>query len=653
MSRKTNADRLVQRIKDLENELANLKRVTSNIHSSPLYKDEVGFFNHDQLLDLISDGITVLDQNGIILYVNDSAANIFDHPSDDLVGNAITDFVSSVGADTEFLDSLFRSFEEKPPKSGEYIINFFDDRKAMVHLSFTIRKDPLSGSNHLWIITQDLTKAKQLENELKSSRERLDCLIDNLPDLVINVDLNGCILFINPQTKQEEIDQIIGTSIYDYILPEDHERIREKMALVFDSGEEAVYDSSWISSDGIVRWFTTRAIPIKHDNQVIAATLTARDNSDKKKTEEELKNSQNMLESVLQSIPGTLVVLDKKYNILASNWHGLKKHQSKHPDAKNKCHELYWHRDKPCEECHARKVFESGKPIRTEIFNKNDNGYKEIRAYPVLNDLGAVRYVIEHIQDITQRKQSEEKMLIAKLKTEATQQLKTDFLSKVSHELKTPMIGILGFSKLGVERYKKVTKEKLKSYFTTILESGEKLQILLNNLVDLSQLEVGKIDYDLQNEKLSMVTTIILNEMFTLLNERRIKVDFQKPDFSDHVLVDVDRIGKVIRNLITNAIKFSKPGTSIKLKISRQKDQILFSVIDTGDGIPENELKLIFEKFIQSSRTKSNSGGRGLGLAISKQIVTDHKGEIWAENHPQGGSVFKFVLPVSKEIPVD
>ncbi|MCG8334687.1 MAG: PAS domain S-box protein [Proteobacteria bacterium] len=652
MPRKTNTDRLIQRMRDLENELANLKRVTSNIHSSYLYNEEIGFFNHDPLLDLISDGITVLDQSGIILYVNDSAAIIFDHPSEELVGKAIVDYVSSVGADTEFLDSLYKSFEEEPPKSGEYIVNFSDHRKAMVHLTFTMKNDPLSGANHLWIITRDLTKEKQLEDELKSSRERLDRLIENLPDLVVNVDLNGCILFINPQTKQEETDEIIGTSIYDYILPEDHERIREKMALVFDSGEEAIYDSSWISSDGIVRWFTTRAIPIKHDSQVIAATLTARDSSDKKKTEEELKNSQNMLESVLQSIPGTLVVLDKKYNILASNWHGLKKHQSKHPDAKNKCHELYWHRDKPCKECYARKVFESGKPIRTEIFNKNDNGYKEIRVYPVLNDLGAVRYVIEHIQDITQRKQSEEKMLIAKLKTEAAQQLKTDFLSKVSHELKTPMIGILGFSKLGVERYKKVTKEKLKSYFTTILESGEKLQILLNNLVDLSQLEVGNIDYDFQNEKLSMVTTIILNEMFTLLNENRIAVDFHKPDFSDLVHIDVDRIGKVIRNLITNAVKFSKPDTSITLDISRHKDQILFSVVDTGDGIPENELELIFEKFIQSSRTKSNSDGRGLGLAISKQIVTDHKGEIWAENHPKGGSAFKFVLPVSSETSV-
>ncbi len=653
MSRKTNADRLIERMRNLENELANLKRVSSNIHSSHLYREETGFFNHDQMLALISDGVTVLDQSGIILYVNDSAAKIFNRPFDDLVGKFITSFVSSVGADTEFLGSLFGSFEDEPPKPGEYIINFTNNRKVMVHLSFTMKMDPLSGCNHLWIITRDLTREKQLENELKTSKERLDCLIENLPDLVINVDLNGCILFINPQTKQEETDQIIGTSIYDYILPEDHDRIREKMAKVFDSGKEAVYDSSWISSDGIVRWFTTRAIPIKHDNQVIAATLTARDNSDKKKTEEELKNSQNMLESVLQSIPGTLVVLDKKYNILASNWHGLKKHQSKHPDAKNKCHELYWHRDKPCEECHAKKVFESGKPIRSEVFNKKDNGYKEIRAYPVLNDLGAVRYVVEHIQDITQRKQSEEKMLIAKLKTEAAQQLKTDFLSKVSHELKTPMIGILGFSKLGVERYKKVTKEKLKSYFATILESGEKLQILLNNLVDLSQLEVGNIDYDFQNEKLSMVTTIILNEMFTLLNEHRIKVDFQKPDFSDHVLIDVDRIGKVIRNLVTNAIKFSKPGTSIELDICKQNDQVLFSVIDTGEGIPENELKLIFEKFIQSSRTTSNSGGRGLGLAISKQIVTDHNGKIWAENHSNGGSVFKFVLPVSKEIPVD
>jgi PAS domain S-box-containing protein len=604
-------------------------------------------------LDSISDGVTVLDPNGIILYVNESAASVLEHPVDELLGNAITSYVSSVGADTDILKSIAKSFEEGLPKTGDYIINFANDKKSMIHLTFLIRKDPLSETDHLWIINRDLTNEKSLENELKYTKERLESLVNNLPDLVINVDLNGYILFMNPRTQTENINQIIGTSIYDYILPEDHKRIRKKMAAVFDSGNELSYDSSWIDADGIVRWYTTRVIPIKHDNQVIAATLTARDSSDKKKTEEELKNSQHMLESVLQSIPGKLVVLDKKYTILASNCRGLKKHQSQHPDEKNKCHELNWHRKEPCEDCHVKKVFETGKPIRTEFFNQHDNSYQEIHAYPVLNDLGAVRYVIEHIQDITQRKKSEEKLLLAKLKTEAAQQLKTDFLSKVSHELKTPMIGILGFSKLGLERYKNVTKEKLKSYFATILESGEKLQILLNNLVDLSQLEVGKIDYDFQTEKLSMVTTIILNEMFTMLNENRITVDYQKPDFSDYVLIDVDRIGKVIRNLITNAVKFSKPGSSITIDISKSKSLIRFSVIDTGDGIPENEQQLIFEKFMQSSRTKSNSGGRGLGLAISKQIIIDHKGEIWAENHSQGGSVFTFTLPVSTEEPMD
>ncbi len=467
--------------------------------------------------------------------------------------------------------------------------------------------------------------------------------------MVLNVDLNGTILFINPGTKRENIDGVIGTTIYKYTLPEDHERIRQKMAEVFNSGKENSYDSSWIGADGIVRWYTTQIIPIKHDNHVIAATLTARDNSDKRKAEEELKNSQYMLDSILQSIPGTLVVIDKKYNILASNWHGLKKHLSQNPDEKNKCHEFYWHKDKPCDECCARKVFDTGEPVKEENFNENDNVYKEIHAYPVLNDSGVLKYVIEHIQDITQRKKGEEKMMMATLKTEATKLLKTDILSKISHELKTPMIGILGFSKLGVERYKKVTKEKLKSYFSTILESAERLQILLNNLVDLSQLEVGNIDYDFQNEKLSMVTTIILNEMFTMLNENRIKVDFTKPDFPDLVVVDVDKIGKVVRNLVTNAIKFSKPDSTIRIDISRNNDQIQFSVKDTGKGIPENELAAIFEKFSQSSSTKGNSGGRGLGLAISRQIITDHKGLIWAENHPSEGSIFKFVLPGSTD----
>jgi signal transduction histidine kinase len=378
--------------------------------------------------------------------------------------------------------------------------------------------------------------------------------------------------------------------------------------------------------------------------------LNARDNSEKKETEEELKHSQKLLDSVLQSIPGTLVVLDKKLNILASNWHGIKKFKPSSSNEKSKCYQLYWHRNTPCDECHARKVFLSGKPVKVEMFTKKDNGYKEIRAYPVMSDVGTVRYVIEHIQDITLRKKSEEKMMLAKLKTEATNQLKTDFLSKINHELKTPMIGILGFSKLGIERHKTVTKEKLKNYFSTILESGEKLQILLNDLVDISQLEVGKMEYDFQKEPLSMVTTIILNEMFTMLKECKITVDYKKLGFCDHVEVDVDRIGKVIRNLVTNAIKFSRPDSTIKIRISDTNNQVQFSVTDTGERIPEAEMDQIFEKFSQNSRTKSSSGGRELGLVISKKIIIDHKGRIWAENGPTEGTVFKFTLPGKTEI---
>ena len=645
MSRKTTADTLMQRMQDLESELADLKRVTSSIHSSHIYKDEISSIYHDQLLNFISDGITVLDQSGIILYVNKPAETTFNFAAAELIGKRISDFVVSVGKDTAYLQSICKSFKHHPPKTGEYLIHLANRKQLTVHLKFALRRDPLSSAKHLWIIHRDLTKEKQLKDELNRYKERLENLTQNLPDLILNVDLNGTILFINPDHKRKNINEVVGTSIYDHMLPEDHEQTRTKIKKVFDTGKEEISDCSWIGSDSIVRWYTTRITPIKHDNQVIAAALNARDNSEKKKTEEELKNLQNMLDSVLRPIPGTLVILDKKNNVMASNWQGFKKQHSSSQNEKHKCQDLCFQNDFSKNDCHAKKVFETGKPVKVEVFNATDNGYKEIRAYPVLNDLGSVRYVVEHIQDITQRKKSEEKVGTTTPKTEAAQRLNNEFLSKISHELKTPMIGILGFSKLGIERYKKVTKEKLKGYFKTILESGEKLQTLLNNLVDLSQLEMGDTQYDYQNEKLSMVTTIILNEMFTVLNKNRIKVDFQKPDFSDHVIIDVDRIGKVVRNLVTNAVKFSKPDSTIKIEINEINDQIQFAVTDTGKGIPHDELTIIFDKFGQNDHNRSND--RGLGLAISKKIITDHKGKIWAENHPSEGSVFLFNLPKS------
>ena len=117
-------------------------------------------------------------------------------------------------------------------------------------------------------------------------------------------------------------------------------------------------------------------------------------------------------------------------------------------------------------------------------------------------------------------------------------------------------------------------------------------------------------------------------------------VEFESPDFDPRATVDEARIGQVIRNLLSNAAKFSPEGGTISMALSRDGDSFRLSIRDEGPGIPDDELEAVFDKFVQSSKTKSGAGGTGLGLSICRQIVDAYNGRIWAENRPEGGAVF-------------
>ena len=116
-----------------------------------------------------------------------------------------------------------------------------------------------------------------------------------------------------------------------------------------------------------------------------------------------------------------------------------------------------------------------------------------------------------------------------------------------------------------------------------------------------------------------------------------------------HLLPDSERIKQVIRNLISNAVKFSPREETINVTISRNKHLLKLAVKDSGVGIPQNELQAVFDKFVQSTKTKTGAGGTGLGLSICKEIITAHKGRIWAENNPDDGAIFFFEIPINSQ----
>ncbi|MBU3915987.1 HAMP domain-containing histidine kinase, partial [bacterium] len=224
-------------------------------------------------------------------------------------------------------------------------------------------------------------------------------------------------------------------------------------------------------------------------------------------------------------------------------------------------------------------------------------------------------------------------------------QIKSEFLANISHELRTPMHGILGFASLGASKIAKSSRDKLLDYFNEIQSCGKSLLALLNDLLDLSKLESGKVEYQFQKGMLSSAVVSVIKEFETITDEKGIEIHFVKPDREKAATFDISKVVQVIRNLLSNAVKFSNADSQVIVEISDIDDTVLLSVRDSGVGIPEEELESVFDKFIQSSKTKTGAGGTGLGLAICKKIIDGHHGSIWAERNPDQGTTFYVSIP--------
>lgn len=222
---------------------------------------------------------------------------------------------------------------------------------------------------------------------------------------------------------------------------------------------------------------------------------------------------------------------------------------------------------------------------------------------------------------------------------------KSDFLANMSHEMRTPMHAIQGYAKLGISKIQQISKEKLFDYLSEIFQSGERLLYLINNLLDLAKLENKQVDYLFEITYMYGIIEDIIEEYQVLTSEKNIEIQFEPGIGIQRNLMDPMKIRQVLVNLLANAVKFSPSGKKITISLDEQKDGVLVAVKDQGIGIPEDELEKVFDKFTQSSKTRTGAGGTGLGLSICSQIITDHQGKIWASNNEEGGATFYFTLP--------
>ena len=251
-------------------------------------------------------------------------------------------------------------------------------------------------------------------------------------------------------------------------------------------------------------------------------------------------------------------------------------------------------------------------------------------------------------RDISARKQVEEELINAKLAAEAASKSKGEFLATMSHELRTPLNSIIGFSDILLEEMFGSLNEKQKSYINNISIGGKHLLNLINDILDISKVEAGKMELDCESFYLSQAIDEIKTTIEPLAIKKNIILDVKIDPQLGMICADKTRLKQILYNLTSNAIKFTPEKGSVTIEACNFENSFQIKVKDTGIGISQTDMDKLFQPFKQLNLChNSEQEGTGLGLALVKKFVEMHGGTIWVKSEVGEGSIFIFTIPLN------
>lgn len=393
----------------------------------------------------------------------------------------------------------------------------------------------------------------------------------------------------------------------------------------------------------------------EHIKRLPLSIKSALDNSRVKKevkeTQQELARRELLLRNAVNSLPSTFTIYDSEGRIEYINDYGLAISGLSAKDAVGKKDDEVFGPEMTLNYIHAlKKAFQTKKTQVTEcmINYKHASRYVIYNFVPTLDENNNIYKVIGIAYDITERREAEEKLKIAIKRAEEYDMLKSAFLANISHEIRTPLNAILGFAQMIRKGYG--SDEQLNSYVDIIMLSSNQLLEIIKEMIEISQLVSGKSNISSTTFR---VTDLIkeVEENTRILEDAKIRqgisfsLDQKNIKPNDQITTDREKLIQILKNLLSNAFKFTYQG-KITLGCSKTGNGWHFYVSDTGIGIEENKLDVIFDIFRRGDETFTRQfGGVGLGLTICRELVNLLGGEIGVESKPGSGSKFYFVLP--------
>lgn len=604
---------------------------------------------YKNLVERLQEGIKIVTLDGKISWVNDKLVELYGcGNSADIMGKNHLDFIED--SQKEFVSGLFDKCL-RDGKIDSYEINIKNPVKGIriVELSAFLVKDEQGVPLYLVSVVKDITEQRKAEKMIK----RLSIAIEQTEDTVFITDKNGTIEYVN-----NSLEYIYGYSRSELI---------GQNPKMFKSGIKDIdlYSNLWKTilngepfraefinkrKDGAYVFEDRNITPIKDEKGEITNFLSVgRDISERKYAEIKQAKNERRFSNILQTAIDGLIIFDAKGKIIEVN----QAYITLSGYLRNELLQMHF-ADLVAPDnvqAHNKKlqgIIEMGRGQFESIHKKKDGSLFNVEASVMVSESDDVN-IIAFIKDISERIRLFEDLAEAKEKAEEMNKLKSNFLANMSHELRTPLTGIIGYSEI---LFKSVEDPALREMADVIFSSGHRLLRTLNMILDLSKIESNKEEIYIEEFDVSESVKYCFKLFENNIIAKRLEAKLNLPEKQLIMQTDKRMFDAILNNLINNAVKFTEKG-SISISVHELlkgtgRKSIFLEVKDTGIGMTEEAVHVIFEEFRQASEGLSRlHEGAGLGLTITKKYVKLLHGNIKVESRPGMGSTFTVEIPIN------